>query len=90
MSDIIEKKSKMGKKGEIYTDKEIRKVVGLRPDDEIFLIARPGLLLIKKIPTLDQLLSKKPLAFVTIEEAEKISVESQKKSTLKTIEKLSK
>ncbi len=44
----------------------------------------------KMIPTLNQLLSKKPLALVTIEEAEKISVENQKNCTLKVMEKLSK
>ena len=48
MSVYYEKKSKVGKKGEIYTDKEIRKIVGLNPDDEIFIIVKPGTIIIKK------------------------------------------
>ena len=80
MSVYHEKKSKLGKKGEIYTDKEIRKLVGLNPEDEIFIIAKPGLLIVKKIPTLNQILSKEPLASITIDEFERISESIQKDS----------
>jgi len=89
MSVYYEKKSKVGKKGEIYTDKEIRKIAGLNPDDEIFLIVKPGIIIIRKIPTLKQLLSKEPLASVTVNDFEEISVKLQKESASKVIKDLS-
>ncbi|MHA1359122.1 MAG: AbrB/MazE/SpoVT family DNA-binding domain-containing protein [Candidatus Helarchaeota archaeon] len=89
MSVYYEKKSKVGKKGEIYTDKEIRKTAGLNPDDEIFLIVKPGIIIIRKIPTLKQLLSKEPLASVTVNDFEEISVKLQKESASKVIKDLS-
>lgn len=88
MSVYYEKKSKVGKKGEIYTDKEIRKIVGLNPDDEIFLIVKPGTIIIRKIPTLKQLLSKEPLAAITVNEIEDISGKLQKESASKFIKEL--
>ena len=48
--------------GEIYTDKEIRK---LDPEDE-------------EIPTMKQLLTKEPLASISIKEFEEISRAMQK------------
>ncbi|MHA1267480.1 MAG: AbrB/MazE/SpoVT family DNA-binding domain-containing protein [Candidatus Helarchaeota archaeon] len=89
MSVYYEKKSKVGKKGEIYTDKEIRKIMGLNPDDEIFLIVKPGIIIIRKIPTLKQLLSKEPLASITVTEFEEISVKLQKESASQIIKDLS-
>jgi bifunctional DNA-binding transcriptional regulator/antitoxin component of YhaV-PrlF toxin-antitoxin module len=90
MSVYHEKKSKLGKKGEIFTDKEIRKVVGLKPQDEIYIIAKPGFLIIKKIPTLKELLSREPLASITPEEFETISEELQEEASSKILKDISK
>ena len=83
MSVYKEKKSKLGKKGEIYTDKEIRKLVGIDLEDEIFIIAKPGIIIVKKIPTLEQILLEEPLISINIKEFENLSEEFQKKSMLK-------
>ena len=83
MSVYKEKKSKLGKKGEIYTDKEIRKLVGIDLEDEIFIIAKPGIILVKKIPTLEQLLLEEPLISINIKEFETLSEEFQKKTSHK-------
>ena len=89
MSVYYEKKSKVGKRGEIYTDKKMRKITGLNPEDDIFIIVKPGTIIVRKIPTLKQLLSKKPLASITINEFEEISAEIQKNSAAKLIDELS-
>jgi bifunctional DNA-binding transcriptional regulator/antitoxin component of YhaV-PrlF toxin-antitoxin module len=89
MSVYREKKSKIGKKGEIYTDKELRNLVGINPEDEIFIIAKPGILIIKKIPTLKQILSNEPLASLTIEEFERISSEIQEESASRLLKDIS-
>jgi bifunctional DNA-binding transcriptional regulator/antitoxin component of YhaV-PrlF toxin-antitoxin module len=78
MAIYEEKKSKLGKKGEIYTDKRIRELVGLKPEDEIYILAKPGVLIVKKIPSIDEILSKEPLASISIEEFERISESMQK------------
>jgi bifunctional DNA-binding transcriptional regulator/antitoxin component of YhaV-PrlF toxin-antitoxin module len=70
---IYEKKSKLGKKGEIYMDRRIRELVGLEPEDEIYILAKPGILFVRKIPSLNDILSKEPMASISIEEFEGIS-----------------
>ena len=82
MSEYYEKKIKIGKKGEIFTDKKMRQIVGLNPGDEIYVIAKSGMLIIRKIPTMEKLLSKEPLAYITINEFEEISKKLQDKKTL--------
>ncbi len=69
---------KIGSKGEIYTTREIRKLIGLEPSSEaIGIITKDGLL-IKPKKSLKALIKKrKPLIKLTIEEFEKLSEEAQ-------------
>lgn len=70
---------KIGSKGELYTPAKIRSELGLIPGIQVRFTSLPdGRLLITKIPTIGELLSKPPIATLTIEEAESISEEMQK------------
>ena len=81
MTSLTENKYrlKIGSKGEIYTTKEIREIIGLKPSSEaIGIITKDGLL-IKPKKSLKTLIKKrKTLIKMTMEEFEKLSEEAQK------------
>lgn len=81
MSDPIEKplvfRLKVGKKGEIYTTKEVRELAGIRAPGEVLLIVKGEELVIRRLPSLDELIKKKPILRITFKEAESISEELQ-------------
>lgn len=76
--DIVAK-GYVGKKGEIYIEKRIREIAGLKPGDDLMVSVYHNAIIIKRIPSLDDILNKKPLATVSVEEIEEISREEQKK-----------
>ncbi len=61
---------KVGKRGEIYTTKEIR---------ELLLTVRDGEVVIKMLPSLSEVLRKKPLLKLSFEKAERMSEEAQRR-----------
>jgi len=72
-----EEKLKIGKKGEIFTTKKIRKTLGLKPDTYVLASVIGDKLIIRKIPNLDELLND----FYTEtswDEVEKLSEKIQK------------
>jgi bifunctional DNA-binding transcriptional regulator/antitoxin component of YhaV-PrlF toxin-antitoxin module len=71
----------MGKKGEIYTTKELRKKMGLKANQKLkAVLSRDGKkLVIETLPSLEEVLKRKPLFKITPEEAEKISEHEQKR-----------
>ena len=70
---------KIGSKGELYTPANIRSELGFTPGIQVRFTTLPdGRLLITKIPSVKELLSKPPLASITVDEAESISEEIQK------------
>ena len=69
---------KIGSKGEIYTTKEIRKQIGLKPSSEaIGIITKDGLLIKPKKSLKNLIKKRKPLIKITIEEFERLSEEVQ-------------
>ncbi|MCD6514021.1 MAG: hypothetical protein J7L07_03780 [Candidatus Odinarchaeota archaeon] len=75
---VIKEILKVGKKGEIYTSKRIRKIAGLKAPGEVIAIAKEGELIIKTLKSIKEFLSEPPLMKISVEEAEKISEEAQK------------
>ena len=69
---------KVGKRGEIYTTKEIRELAGIKAPGELLLIVRDGEIVIKRPPSLSEVLKKKPLLKMSFEEAERMSEEAQR------------
>ncbi len=71
---------KIGNKGEMYLPVSIRNEMGLQPGTRVKFIVLPnGKLYIEKIPTIQDLLNKKPLLNVSGDELEKLSEEMQSK-----------
>ncbi len=68
---------KVGKRGEIYTTKEVREIAGIRAPGEVILVVRGDELVIRRPPSLDELLKRKPVLRITFEEAERASEELQ-------------
>jgi len=74
LSEII---LKVGKRGEIYTSKEIRMKTGIREGGRVKATVEDGKLIIEPIPTIEERIQ----CFVVEldpEEAEKLSEEAQK------------
>lgn len=72
---------KMGKKGEIYTTKELREKMGLKANQKLrAAISQDGKrLVIETIPSLEEILRRKPVLTITPQEAEEISEREQKR-----------
>ncbi|MFQ6124578.1 MAG: AbrB/MazE/SpoVT family DNA-binding domain-containing protein [Candidatus Heimdallarchaeota archaeon] len=68
---------KVGKKGEIYTNKELRERVGIHKGGKVRAIVEGKKLVIEAIPSLEEML-RKPIARISVEEAERLSEEAQK------------
>ena len=68
---------KVGKKGEIYTSKEIRQKVGIKEGGRVRAIVEKGKLIIEPIPTIEEVI-KESIIELSPEEAEKLSEEIQK------------
>ncbi len=68
---------KVGKKGEIYTTKEVRKAVGIKPGGSVRAVVKGSKLIIEPLPTVEDLIRDK-IVELTPNEVEKISEELQK------------
>ena len=62
--------SRVGSKGELYTTKEIRDKLGLKPNTKVLLRVLDGRLVVEPIPSLEQLLAEPPQVRITAEEDE--------------------
>jgi AbrB family looped-hinge helix DNA binding protein len=62
--------SRIGSKGELFTTKEIRKQLGLKPNSKVLLRIENGKLIVEPLPSLEQLLSEPPALQITQEENE--------------------
>jgi len=71
-------KVKVGRKGEIYTTREVRELAGIKAPGELLLIIRKDEIVIKRPPSLSEVLRKKPLLKISFEEAERISEKAQR------------
>ncbi len=71
-------KLKVGSKGEIYTTKEIRKILGIEGAREVIAVITKDGLLIKPRRSIEDLLKKRGVKIeITVEEFEKLSEEIQ-------------
>jgi len=67
----------VGKRGEIYTDENLRKRAGIRKGGRVRATVMDGRLIIEPLPSLEDLLSK-PLMTISAKEAEALSEKAQK------------
>ncbi|RLI09809.1 hypothetical protein DRO33_06290 [Candidatus Bathyarchaeota archaeon] len=74
MSEVV---LKVGKKGEIYTSKELREKTGIRPGGLVKATIKGRKLIIEPIPGLEDLI-KEAVVELTPEEAEQLSEEAQR------------
>ncbi len=74
MSEIL---LKVGKRGEIYTTKEIRKMLGIRKGSIVRAKIEEGKLIVEPIPAIEDVI-RNPVVRITPEEAERISEEAQR------------
>ena len=74
MSEVV---LKVGKKGEIYTSKELREKTGIRPGGLVKATIKGRKLIIEPIPGLEDLI-KEAVVELTPKEAEQLSEDAQK------------
>ena len=74
MSEIV---LKVGKKGEIYTTRELRERVGIREGGRVRARIEDGRVIIEPIPTVEEVI-RSPVVRLSPEEAERLSEEAQK------------
>jgi len=74
MSEVV---LKVGKKGEIYTSKELREKTGIRPGGLVRAVVEGRKLIIEPIPSVEDII-KEVVVELTPEEAEELSEEAQK------------
>lgn len=53
--------SRVGSKGELFPPKAIRDSLGLKPGDRIFFEIRGGVLIVRRVPDVLELLKRPPL-----------------------------
>ncbi len=66
MSESKEHILKIGSKGEIFPPKEIRELLGLEKSQPILLTTHNNLLIIRKLNTVEELLSKAPKVTISM------------------------
>ncbi|KKN22059.1 hypothetical protein LCGC14_0918950 [marine sediment metagenome] len=79
----IDDNSRVGKKGEILPKKALRELSGIKPGDNILIVAQPGQLIIKKIFSVEELLEMPIISQGTAE-----SIEREIEEEVKIQEKL--
>ncbi len=72
---------KVGKKGEIYTNKDLREKMGIRKGGKVRAIIEGKKLVIEAIPSLEDMLQN-PVIHISVEEAERLSEEAQKEDNV--------
>ncbi len=69
---------KVGKKGEIFTNSELRKQANIKEGGRVKASVVDNKLIIQAIPSIEELLQRPPLLRTTTKEIEKVSEEIQK------------
>lgn len=73
---------KVGKKGEIYVTKKLRKKIGIVNGGFVKVLVKDNKLIIEPIPRIEDLIKEKRIIELTSQEAEKISEEMQKEENI--------
>ncbi|RLG47202.1 MAG: AbrB/MazE/SpoVT family DNA-binding domain-containing protein [Thermoproteota archaeon] len=74
MSEVI---LRVGRRGEIYTTKEVREAVGIREGGRVRAVVSGRRLIIEPIPSIEDAI-RSPVLEISPEEAERISEEAQR------------
>lgn len=74
MSEMI---LKVGKKGEIFTNKELRKKAHIREGGRVRAVILDGSMVVEPLPSIEEIVQN-PVLVVNVEEAERLSEEAQK------------
>ncbi|MCD6409788.1 MAG: AbrB/MazE/SpoVT family DNA-binding domain-containing protein [Candidatus Verstraetearchaeota archaeon] len=69
---------RVGRKGEIYTTKELREKAGIRENGLVRAMVLEGKVVLEPIPTVEELLGEEAVVKVSPEEVERLSVEVQR------------
>ena len=69
---------RVGRKGEIYTTKELREKAGIRENGLVRAMVLEGKVVLEPIPTVEELLGEEAVVRVSPEEVERLSVEVQR------------
>ena len=67
----IDDNTRVGKKGEILPKKTLREFSGIKPGDNVLIVAQPGQLIINKIFSIEELLEMPIISQGTAESVEK-------------------
>ncbi|MCW4013719.1 MAG: AbrB/MazE/SpoVT family DNA-binding domain-containing protein [Candidatus Bathyarchaeota archaeon] len=60
--------SRVGSKGELFPPKEIREKLGLKPNTRILYRISEGKLVVEPVPDLEELMSREPVAVISVDE----------------------
>ena len=60
--------SRVGSKGELFPPKEIREKLGLKPNTKILYRISGGKLVVEPVPDLEDLMSREPVAVISVDE----------------------
>jgi len=64
--------ARVGKRGEIVLRKAEREAAGIKPGDMVVISGRPGEIVIRKVPTLEEILSRPCKVKVSVNELKKL------------------
>jgi AbrB family looped-hinge helix DNA binding protein len=79
MEEIISE-SRVGSKGELFPNKEIRERLGLKPNTKVIYRVKDGTLIVEPIPTIEDLLDEPPIIIIPLEELQNERRELAKKA----------
>lgn len=72
--------SRVGSKGELFPPKKFREKLGLRACTKVIYKIESGRLIVEPVPTLKEVLQKKPAVEITLEEFHNFRKELSKKA----------
>jgi bifunctional DNA-binding transcriptional regulator/antitoxin component of YhaV-PrlF toxin-antitoxin module len=72
--------SRVGSKGELFPPKELREKLGLRAFTKVIYKIESGRLVVEPVPSLKEVLQKKPSVEITLEEFHRFRKELSKKA----------
>ena len=74
--------SRVGSKGELFPPKEIREKLGLHAFTKVIYKIEQGRLVVEPVPSLREVLQKKPIVEITLHEFHKFRKDLSKKAEL--------
>lgn len=75
---LVTDKTTIGTRGEILPSKSLRQVAGFKPGDHVFLEAREGQIIVRKVFFPAEIMARPPIGRVTADELERELDEEEK------------